>query len=72
MFDRDPFASWAHVLGVALLFGLLFGLIAVLGEVVVSGGSGVTPLAASVAAAAFTGVIVTALVLRRTAPPSDP
>lgn len=65
MFDDHAFKSWPLIIGGALLFGGLFGVVALLSEVVFEGALRLTSSVVGLSLAAFIGYLGTAFILRR-------
>jgi hypothetical protein len=68
MFDDQAFQSWPAILAGAVLFGGLFGLVALLAEVVYGEPFRITPIVVILSAAAFVGYIGVALYHRHADP----
>lgn len=65
MFDDHAFQSWPLIVGGALLFGGLFGVVALLSEVVFEGAPRLTANVVGLSLAAFIGYLGTAFILRQ-------
>lgn len=65
MFDGHAFQSWYHIFAGALLFALLFGMAASMGEALFDGTLRLTRSVVGIATGAFLGYLGVAYLIRR-------
>jgi len=71
MFEDQAFRSWPLIFAGAGIFGLLFGCVALLTEVLFEGKPHLTPTVIGFSTAAFLGYVGAAWIIRRGEPPAS-